>query len=587
MLFRWLRRFALISILLGACGGGVSRISADDGRPNVVLIMSDDQGYGDFGAAGNTVIETPQIDAMAARSASMQTFYVCPVCSPTRACLMTGRYNYRTRCIDTYNGRSMMDPDEVTIAEILREAGYATGIFGKWHLGDSYPLRAIDQGFEEALVLKGGGLAQPSEPLENHRRYTDPILFHNGEQVQTKGYCTDVYFDAALKFIEQAHGQGRSFFAYVPTNTPHSPFHDVPKDLYEHYRNKNMKPLHLPVSQRSGKPADDDTLARICAMITNIDQNVGRLFDRLDELGITDNTIVIYMVDNGPNTSRYVGPFRGRKTNVHEGGIRSPFWMQWPGQLKPGTTSDLPAAHIDVTPTLLDACNVDPPDGVKFDGRSFLPLLRGEDITWPERYLALQAHRGNVPARYHQFMIRDNRWKLLHPSGFGRERFAGPPKFELYDLLADPGETRNLVAEHPAELQRLKQAYDGWFDDVSSTRPENYAPPRIDVGTPHENPTVLTRQDWRVRESKGIGHWELHIADAGPYDVQFLFNHPVPAGRALLKVGDVEHAVSVDEDTTSCTFTGLKLPPGDASLTATLTANGKTQGAYQVVLQRK
>ncbi len=168
----------------------------------------------------------------------MTTFYVSPVCSPTRACLMTGRYNYRTRCIDTYVGRSMMDPDETTIAELLSRAGYATGVFGKWHLGDCYPMRAIDQGFQEALVHRGGGLAQPSEPRENKNRYTNPVLFHNGQQVQTTGYCADVYFHAALGFIEKSHAEQKNFFAYIATNTPHDPFHDVPAELLRHYQTK-------------------------------------------------------------------------------------------------------------------------------------------------------------------------------------------------------------------------------------------------------------------------------------------------------------------------------------------------------------
>jgi len=306
-------------------------------RPNVVLIMTDDQGYGDFGVMGNPVIETPHIDAMAQRSASMSTFYVSPVCSPTRACLMTGRYNYRTRVIDTYVGRSMLEPEEVTVAEVLSAAGYATGIFGKWHLGDCYPMRPMDQGFDESLVHRGGGLAQPSEPPENHRRYTDPILFHNGKQIQTKGYCTDVYFGAALDFIEDSHREGRPFFTYLATNAPHGPFHDVPEKLREHYAKKDMAKILVAELLGEKREQEVDRLTRIAAMITNIDQNIGRLFAKLDELDLTENTLVIFLVDNGPNTLRYVGPLRGMKGGVHEGSVRSPLWLHWPARLKPGT----------------------------------------------------------------------------------------------------------------------------------------------------------------------------------------------------------------------------------------------------------
>jgi arylsulfatase/arylsulfatase A len=552
-----------------------------------VLIMTDDQGIGDFGATGNPVIETPSIDAMARRSASMSTFYVSPVCSPTRACLMTGRYNHRTRVIDTWLGRSMMDRREVTIAEVLSGAGYATGIFGKWHLGDCYPMRPMDQGFEESLVHRGGGLAQPSEPRENKQRYTDPILFHNGRQVQTKGYCTDVYFDAACDFIEKAHEAKRNFFAYIPTNAPHGPYHDVPEQLRTHYIKKDMTEIMVGKPGGAQRAAQQDRLARIAAMITNVDQNVGRLFSRLDKLGITENTIVVFLVDNGPNTLRYVGDLRGMKTHIHEGGIRSPLWIHWPDRLKAGRTSDVVAAHIDIMPTLLQACDVDVPKDVKPDGRSFLPLLLGEEETpWPDRTIVIQSHRGDAPQPYHHFMIRDDRWKLLHASGFGRERFPGKPNFELYDLANDPGEKNNLVDKHPEIVTRLRKAYDAWLEDVSGTRPDNYAPPRIHIGTSHENPTVLTRQDWRggTWAPDAIGHWELFVAEAGDYDVRLLFDASKDKELAEVRLGDKTLRAHVPAGATSCEITGVSLAVGDAKLEATLSRNGgqKKRGVYQV-----
>ena len=562
-------------------------ISAD--RPNVVLVMTDDQGIGDFGATGNKVIETPNIDALAKRSATMKTFYVSPVCSPTRACLMTGRYNYRTRCIDTYLGRSMMESEEVTVAETLAASGYATGIFGKWHLGDNYPLRAIDQGFDEALVLRGGGLAQPSEPRENNRRYTDPILFHNGKQVQTKGYCTDVYFDAAMKFIDKTHKAKRNFFVYLPTNAPHGPYHDVPEDLRKHYMTKDLASLMIRKPKGQRLTAEIDKLARISAMITNVDQNVGRLLKKLDRLGLTENTVVIFLVDNGPNTMRYVGNKHGMKSHVHEGGVRAPLWVQWPAQLKPGQTGTQVAAHIDLMPTILDACGVQPPTGVKLDGRSLLPLLKGERVAWPDRSLVIQSHRGNKPTRYHHFMIRDARWKLLHASGFGRENFPGQPKFELYDILNDPRESKNQIDDQPEVFARLKKEYDSWFDDVSSTRPNNYAPPRIHVGTPHENPSVLTRQDWRggtwARDS--IGHWKLHVATAGMYDIRLEFDANATKGTAELKIAGVTKNAVMASEASSVEFKGVRLPAGDTKLRAVLSHTGKPRGVYQVVVARR
>ncbi|MHB8971353.1 MAG: arylsulfatase [Pirellulaceae bacterium] len=568
-----------------------AHLSAAAERPNVVLIMTDDQGSGDFGATGNKVIETPNIDAMAKRGATMTTFYVSPVCSPTRACLMTGRYNYRTRCIDTYIGRSMMDPDETTIAEMLSQAGYATGVFGKWHLGDCYPMRAIDQGFQEALVHRGGGLAQPSEPRENKNRYTDPVLFHNGQQVQTTGYCTDVYFNAALDFIDKSHAAHKNFFAYVATNVPHDPFHDVPAELLQHYQSKQEALAALIVG---GRPAEQiakevDNLARIAAMITNVDQNVGKLFDKLHQLGIADNTLVMFLVDNGPNTRRYVGERRGMKSEVHDGGIRSPLWLHWPARFTAGRECNQLSAHIDLAPTILDACDVAPPEGLQFDGLSLLPLLEGRQVTWPDRTLVIQSHRGDVPVRYHHFMIRDQQWKLLHASGFGREQFEGEPAFELYDMVNDPTESKNLLAAQPAVVQRLKQAYDKWFDDVSSTRPDNYAPPRIWIGTPHENPTVLTRQDWRegTWAPDAAGYWELHVAEAGVYDLHLEFDaHPEPS-TATLDVSNLKQQAAVESRAESCDFRGVQLPAGDARLRTWLESDTKIRGVYQVTVTRR
>jgi arylsulfatase A-like enzyme len=590
MQLRPLSIIALAIIVLAASNAyrPTAALADSHARPNVILIMTDDQGYGDFGATGNKVLETPHIDALSKRSASMSQFYVSPVCSPTRACLMTGRYNYRTRCIDTFLGRSMMEPDEVTIAEVLSKAGYATGIFGKWHLGDTYPMRAMDQGFTEAITHKGGGLAQPSEPIENGRRYTDAILFRNGKQFKSKGYCTDVYFDGAIDFIAKSQKAKKPFFAYIPTNAPHGPYHDVPEGWRKKYMTKAKELASImirPPKNAKGMAQQVDKLARIAAMISNIDENVGKLLAKLDALKLTNNTVVIMMVDNGPNSLRYVADYRGMKTNIHEGGIRSPLWVQWPGKLKAGASSAEPSAHIDMLPTILDMCGVEKPKGLKLDGRSMLPDLRGQRIDRLPRHLVIQTHRGDKPVRYHHFMIRGDRYKLLHASGFGRTGFAGDPKFELYDLLADPGESKNLAAEKPQVLTRLKKAYDVWFDDVGSTRPNNYAPPRIFIGTPHENPTVLTRQDWRGGTS--IRHWLLHAPNAGKYDIEFLFDAKPTAGIAELKVGKTTVKVEFKADAKSCKFQNVAIEAGDLKLETVLSHGKNKRGAYHVVVTKK
>jgi arylsulfatase A-like enzyme len=587
--------FALLTTFLSNVAATSSLLAADKpSRPNVVLIMTDDMGYGDLGFVGNPLIRTPNLDAMALRSARMNNFYVSPVCAPTRACLMTGRYNYRTRCIDTYIGRAMMEPAEVTVAELMGENGYATGIFGKWHLGDCYPMRAIDQGYQTALVHRGGGIGQPSDPVGGEGKYTDPILFRNGKAEQMNGYCTDLYYSGAMEFIQKSHDAKKPFFAYIPDNCPHGPFHDVPVADYEYYRKLNLGNDQFP--QKKGHPlpkkADQDKRARIFAMITNVDRNIGRLFAKLDALKITRDTLVIFMVDNGPNGRRYVAGMNGMKSWVYEGGIRSPFFAQWPAVLKAGQTSDSIAAHIDVLPTILEAAGVTPPKNLKLDGRSLLSDLKGQEIAHPPRTLFIQSHRGDQPTLYHNFMARTQRWKLVHPSGFGRERFAGDPKLELYDMQADPLETNNLAAKKPEVLASLKKQYEAWFADVSSTRKNNYAPPRIHVGTPHENTTVLTRQDWRHTQGRpwardSAGHWLLHVVKNGNYDLHCRFTAGKAKGIARLKLNDRNITLPVPAGATSLTFPNFKLAPGDLKLEVVLESGKTKRGIHQADLVSK
>ncbi|HIF01124.1 MAG TPA: arylsulfatase, partial [Fuerstia sp.] len=350
------RNFLTLAFSLGCLFTGFLTDVVAAERPNVIVIMSDDQGGGDYGFVGNDVIRTPELDAMHQRSGFLTRFYVSPVCAPTRASLMTGRYNYRTRCIDTYVGRAMMDTAEVTLAEFLRDAGYHTGIYGKWHMGDNYPLRAMDQGFQDSLVHRGGGIGQPSDPLGAEGKYTDPTLIKNGKEVPMKGYCTDIYFDAAMDFIDKNVQDGNNFFTYIATNAPHGPFHDVPQELYDEYSKVDFTPILVNKLNPRRLQAESDKLARIAAMITNIDENVGRLFSKLDTLGIRENTIVVYLNDNGPNTMRFVGDMRGMKTHVDDGGIRSPLLFHWPAKVLARKTSDALCAHIDLLPTILDAC---------------------------------------------------------------------------------------------------------------------------------------------------------------------------------------------------------------------------------------
>lgn len=542
-------------------------LSAGD-RPNVIIVMPDDMGYGDTGATGNSVIRTPNLDRLSAASAQLTDFYVSPVCSPTRASLMTGRYNYRTRVIDTFKGRSMMEPEEVTVAEVLQDSGYATGIFGKWHLGDNYPLRPQDQGFDEVLIHRGGGLAQPSEPIANERRYTDPILIHNGEKVETEGYCTDIYFDAAIDFMRESREEGRPFFVYLPPNAPHGPYHDVPEDLLDYYQSIDLSPILNGNESEKHK----DTVARVFAMIENIDQNMGKLDAYLEESGELDNTIVMFFVDNGPNTMRYVGPFRGMKSHVHEGGIRSMFFARWPDGFEAGTKSDRVAAHIDVMPTVLDAAGVGIPEGLQLDGRSLLPVLQGEEGNWEDRALVIQSHRGNEPVPFHHFALRTQDWKLLRGTGFGLESLEGKPDlppFELYKISSDPGEEVDLATTEPEKLSELKGAYKTWLEDVSSTRENNYAPPRIHVGSDKETVSDLSIQDWRVGEEEGWGingKWLISVDAEADYEVELRWDEPIGAREFVLTIGKATFDVTLAEGETKAKVSEVSLDPGETTV---------------------
>ncbi|MEM9281583.1 MAG: sulfatase-like hydrolase/transferase [Verrucomicrobiota bacterium] len=535
-------------------------------QPNIIIVMPDDMGYGDVGATGNEVIRTPNLDRLAAEGAELTDFYVSPVCSPTRACLMTGRYNFRTRCIDTFKGRSMMEPDEFTMAEMLREAGYATGIFGKWHLGDNYPMRPQDQGFDEVLIHRGGGLAQPSEPIENEQRYTDPILFENGKQVTKKGYCTDIYFDGAIEFMEEARQAGRPFFAYIPPNAPHGPYHDVPEELLEYYQSIDLSPI------LNGNESEKhvDTVARVFAMVENIDENMGKLDAYLKESGQFKNTLVMFFTDNGPNTMRYVGPFRGMKSHVHEGGIRTMFYARWPEALEAGAKSDRLAAHIDLMPTIMEIAGFKKPDELQIDGRSVLPLLKGEKGAWPDRTLFIQAHRGNKPVEFHHFAVREQDWKLVRGTGFGNESIKDPLPFELYQISEDPGEKNDLAGEMPEKVKDMKAAYREWLADVSSTRPENYAPPRTVIGDESQAVTDLSIQDWRVPSdvtgwgSSGI--WKLLVATEDRYTATVRWATPIGEREVTLNVNGKRHTGTLGEGSSVVTFSNLKLEAGEADL---------------------
>jgi arylsulfatase A-like enzyme len=568
-----------LSLWTAMSGAASAADAGSPPRPNIVLIMTDDQGFGDLGRHGNPVIRTPHLDRFAAQSAWMRNFHVSPVCAPTRASLLTGRYNYRTAAVDTYRGRAMMRPDEVTLAEMLLAAGYRTGIFGKWHLGDNYPLRAIDQGFQQALVHQGGGIGQPADPPGNS--YFDPVLQRNGQPQPSQGYCSDTFTTAAIDFIRDQ--QADPFFVYLAFNCPHDPLEVRPEDLAG-YAGRDLSPAAFPaIGQPLPEQANQEAIARVYGMVTNIDDNVGRLLTALDELRLTENTIVVFLTDNGPAQPRYNGGLRDRKGSVYDGGIRVPCYVRWPGHIAPQHVIDTPAAHIDLTPTLLAACGVEPPEGVAFDGRSLLPQWLGQPVDWPDRTLYFQWHRGDVPEMGRAFAARGPRYKLVQSRGVPEGPWAGPPVYELFDMPADPFEQHDLASEHPQIVAAMRAEYEAWFADVSR---DGFDPPRIALGTPHENPVTLTRQDWRGPDAgwtnAGLGHWQVEVK-AGRYDLRLRFA-PIEADTPVtFRLGDVRLEAIAPAGATEWTFPGVALPAGPARLEAWLSPpGGKDVGVLYV-----
>jgi arylsulfatase A-like enzyme len=585
---------AFVALMAGANGSINFGHAAEDTRsaakPNVLIILTDDQGFGELGATGNPIIRTPNLDRLAVASVSLTNFHVMPVCSPTRACLMTGRYNYRTGVVDTFLGRSLMDPRETTLAEMLAAAGYRTGIFGKWHLGDNYPMRAMDKGFQESLVLNGGGLAQPGDPpdpVDERGAYFNATLRHNGVWTKTDGYVSDVISAAATRFIEQ--NRDRPFFVYLPFNCPHAP-HQVPDDYRRHFPPQEFLPSRYPSIGHPMAPRHDaDDLARVYGMIENIDDNVGRLLAKLDELKLADNTIVVFFSDNGcQQHNGFNAGLQGWKGTPFEGGIHQFCFIRWPGQLEPGRRVDRIAACFDLAPTLLELCATKKPDGVKFDGVSLAPMLRGQSAVWPERTLFFQWHRGDAPERYRAFAARSQNWKLVQPLGSGGQ-WDGKTSFKLYDMEHDPRETHDLAGAMPEQVAKLKAAYDAWFTDVTAGRDYN-APPPIFLGTPYENPVLLTRQDWRGRNAgwnpDGLGHWEVNVVAATTFDIRCRFEPPKVTGEAQLTIGTAAFAHPVAPGAAETIFKNIHLPIGRTQLEAVIRTKSASYGVKYVELTR-
>jgi len=366
----------------------------------------------------------------------------------------------------------------------------------------------------------------------------------------------------------------------------------LPEEYHKMYRDLDLSPGKFPAVGHPIPRANSKTLdatARVYGMVTNIDDNMGRLLGKLEELELARNTLTIFITDNGPQQPRYNAGMRDRKGNVHEGGIRVPCFIRWPGRFEGGRVIDRIAAHIDLFPTILEACGASPPAGVKIDGRSLYPLLVGSATSWPDRTLFFQWHRGDEAELYRAFAARTQRFKLVQGRGAGRSVPREEMAFELFDMERDPLELRDIAGEKPEIVEQLKKAYEDWFRDVTGER--GFAPPRIGIGSPMENPTVLTRQDWRGPRAswgpRGLGHWEVQVQSSGPYDVLFRFTALSSPGKAHLQYGEMKRTLDLAAGAATCTFQDVRLQTGPGRFSPWLEDEKGEFGVYQVEVRRK
>jgi arylsulfatase A-like enzyme len=485
-------------------------------KPNVIMVITDDQGMGDLGSMGNSFIKTPNLDEFYGDAVRFTNYHVSTTCAPTRGAIMTGRYTNRVNVFHTITGRSLLFEDEVILPQIFAQNGYTNGMFGKWHLGDNYPLRPEDRGFHEVVRHGGGGITQGPDYWDND--YFDDTYWHNGELEKYEGYCTDVFFSEALEFIEE--NNDTPFFAYIATNAPHGPL-NVPEEYIDLYKDYSEEEL-------------PERFKRFYGMITNIDDNFKRLQQKLEELDLTDNTILIFTTDNGTagGNKIYDGGLRGSKGAVYEGGHRVPMFIRWPdGQLTGGKDIDKLVAHYDLLPTFVDLLRFDFNPVKPLDGISLKPLLTESAKSWPNRVMYVDTQRLQNLVKYKDYSVMDDRWRMVNGN-------------ELYDMSNDKIQSKNVIDQHPLVVEKLALGYEKWWQSIMDEGPnERYA--YIKVGSNKENPSrinahdMLTgkhasawHQDGATAASQATGRWKIEFVEDGEYSIS-LRRFPRESGLAI------------------------------------------------------
>ena len=490
--------------------------------PNIILVISDDQGYGDFSCHGNPWLKTPNIDKLHDEGIRLTDFHVSPTSSPTRSALMTGLYTNRAGAWHTIGGRSMVFDENIMFPQVLSENGYQTGLFGKWHLGDNHPFRPQDNGFKEVLMHGGGGVGQQPDYFGND--YFNDTYWHNGKPEKFKGYCTDVFFNQAFKFISNKASSEEPFFCYIATNAPHAPYHVA--DKYS----KRFKGVNGIVS-----PA-------FYGMIENLDENMGKLYKVLNDRNIADNTILIFMTDNGSTgglsldkqsflTKGFNAGMRGKKASPYEGGHRVPFFIKWPnGKIVGGKDINELTAHIDIFPTLVDMLNLKTKDKINTDGISLKELLTGTQKDLPKRTIMTDSQRDENCIKWKSTSVMQDKWRLINNK-------------ELYHIGNDPEQRNNVAAKHPAIVNELSSDYDSIWADISKgfNRLQN-----ITLCSPSEPVTILNAMDLHVKKGansiwnqeqerefeKSLGWYAVHVPESGTYKLT-LYRYAEESGYGL------------------------------------------------------
>lgn len=545
-------------------------------RPNVIVILTDDQGTGDFSCHGNPVLKTPQLDRLRESVVRFTDFHVAPMCTPTRGQLMTGVDAVRNGATSVTGGRSFVRPGIKMLPEYFAAAGYRTGLFGKWHLGDNYPHRPKDRGFQESQYHLGWGMTAAPEFANS---LFDGRYFHNTEPKRFTGHCTDWWFDQAQAWMKQCHAQQQPFVCYLPTNAPHAP-HDV--------------------AEKYSQPYAGQGPANFFGMIAQIDENIGKLETFLRETGLRENTILVFLTDNGgtAGVKTFNAGLRAGKTTFYDGGHRVPCWVRWPGG-NLGQPRDIatPTQVQDVLPTLLELCGVEKPADAKLDGTSLASLLRDPAATLAERMFVVQYSRATLEKW--QSCVVWNQWRLVHGE-------------ELYDVVADRAQTNDLAKHQPTVVAKMRAHYEHWWSELTPVIGKFVT---TSIGSPQQTVTELTSSDWQdvyadnaghVRTAAGGptgGHWNVKVVSAGEYEIALRrwprevdtalgdkngpMSKALPIAAAKVTIGGKELSATTSPSAKEVVI-HVKLPVGETQLKAWFqdAAGNDLSGAYYAYVKK-